>query len=85
MRHVWSYIHQVGDALTALTLGIALEEFTNLEEKHHKDRFRKLRLSPRQETNAEGTYRGNGHEEVLIEGITFEDSFPCLVQCFVTY
>ena len=85
MCNIWSYVHQMCDALTALALGVALEEFTHLEEEHHKDRFGEFRLSPRQETDAESTNGGNGHEEVLVESITVGDSLPCLVQRLMAY
>ena len=83
MGHIWTDVHQVGDALAAFSPGIALEEFSDLEEEHHKDRLRKLRLGPRQETDAERTDGSNRHQEMLVEGITLHDSVPSLMQRLV--
>ena len=79
MGDVWTDVHEVGDAVAALAFGIALEEFTDLEEEHHEDGFWELRLSPRQETDAEGANGGNGHEEMLVEHLTLSDTLPGLM------
>ena len=84
MRHVWPDVHQMGDARTALAFGIALEELTDLEEEHDEDGLGELRLSPGQETDAEGTDGSDRHEEMLVEGITMGDSLPRFVQGLVT-
>ena len=83
MRHIGSDIHQMRDAIAALTLGIPFKEFADLEEKHDKNGLRKLRLCPWQEADAEGTCRSNRHEEMLVEGITLCDSLPSLMQRLV--
>ena len=59
MYHIRSDVHEVGNALTALSLGIALEQLSHLEEQHDEDSLRKLRLGTRQETDAEGTDGGH--------------------------
>lgn len=84
MSHVRTDVHEVGDTLTALSLGIALEEFTNLEEEHDEDRLRELRLCSGQETDAECTDGGNGHEEVLVKGIPMHHTLYCLFQCVMS-
>ena len=73
------------NALTALSLGIALEQLAHLKEQHDEDRLRELRLGSWQESDAEGSDGGNGHEEMLIEGITMQHTFGCLLQRFVAY
>ena len=62
------------NTLTALPFSITLKEFAHLEEKHHKDSLRKLRLSSWQEANAESAYGGYGHQEMLIEGVALQQS-----------
>ena len=69
MRYIWSDIHQMGNAVAALTLGIALEELAYLEEEHHEDCLRELGLSPRQKAYSQGTNGSDRHQEVLIKGI----------------
>ena len=85
MRNIWTDIHQVGNTFAALALGIALEEFTDLEEEHDEDGLRELRLCPRQETDAKGADGGDGHEEMLVEGIALQDALPSLMQRLVAY
>ena len=85
MRHIRPYIHQMGDTVAGLTLGVALEELADLEEEHHEDRFRILGLGFGEETDTEGTDGGDGHEEVLVEGIAVGDALPSLVQRLVAY
>ena len=85
MRHIWTDVHEVGDAVAALSLGVALEEFTHLEEEHHENSLRELCLSPRQEADGQGTNGSNRHEEMLVEGITMSDPLPGLMQCLVAY
>ena len=85
MRHIRTDVHQVGDAVATLALGITLEEFTDLEEKHHEDGLRILRLCSREETNTEGTNRGDGHKKVFVEGIAVDDTFPRLVKSLMAY
>jgi hypothetical protein len=74
----------MGDTGTALPFSITLEEFAHLEKEHHKDSLRKLRLSPWQESNTEGTYRGHRHQEMLIEGVTMKDTLHSLVERIMT-
>ena len=84
MSNVGANIHQMGDAITTLTLGIALEELANLEEEHDKHCLGVLRLSTRQETDAEGTDGGDRHEEVLVEGVALKHTLDSLFQRVVT-
>ena len=84
MGHVGTDIHEVGDAVTALSLGIALEKFTYLEEEHHEDSLQILRLGIRQETDAEGTDGSHRHQQVLVECLALRDTFPCLVERLVS-
>ena len=85
MRHVGPYVHQMGDAVTAPALGIALEELAHLEEKHHEHGLGELGLGARQETNAKCADGGDGHEEVLVEGVAVGDALPCLPECLMPY
>ena len=62
----------MGNTVTALSLGIALEEFAYLEKEHHKHGLRKLCLCPWQETDAERTDGGYRHEEMFVEDISVE-------------
>ena len=85
MRHIRADVHQMGDALPALALSITLEEFADLEEKHHENGLRELGLCPRQETDAEGTDSGDGHQEVLVERVAVGDALPRLMQRLMAY
>ena len=85
MCHVGTDIHEVGNAVTALTFGIALEEFANLEEQHDEDGLRIFCLGTRQETDAQGSDGSYRHEEMFVEHVALRDAFPCFVQCLVTY
>ena len=85
MRHVRPYVHEVGDAVAGLALSVTLEEFTDLEEEHHEDGLRVLGLGTGEETDQEGTDGGDGHEEVLIEGVAVGDTLPGLVKRLMTY
>ena len=80
MGYVRTDVHQMRNTLTTLPFGITLKEFAHLEEEHHKDSLRKLRLCSWQETNAESAYGGYGHQEMLIEGITLQQPFSSLLQ-----
>ena len=75
----------MGNTLTALPFGIALEEFTHLEEQHDEDSLGKLCLGTRKETNAEGTDGGYRHQEMLVESIAVHDTLCCFHQRLVTY
>ena len=85
MGDVWTDVHEVGDAVTGLAFGVALEEFTDLEEKHHKDCLRVLGIGTRKETDQQSSDGGDGHEKVFVEGVTVGDALPGLMQCLVTY
>ena len=85
MGHIRTDIHQVRNALTALPLGITLKQFAQLEEKHDKHRLWKFRLSTWQEADAEGADSSYGHQEMLVEGIAFQEALQRFLQCVVTY
>ena len=85
MSHIWTDIHQMGDTVAALAFGVTLEEFANLEEKHHENGLRKFVLGTRKEADAESSDGGNRHEEMFIERIATGDTFPSLMQCLVAY
>ena len=84
MRHIRTDIHEMGNAVTALALGIALEEFTHLEEEHDEDRLRKLTLGSWEETDAEGTDGGDGHQQMLVERLAVEEALDGLLQSAYT-
>ena len=83
--HVGANLHQVLDAVTALALGIALEELSHLEEEHHEDSLGKFRFGSGHEANAERAQRGHRHQEVLIERLAPPDAFPRLAQRLSAY
>ena len=85
MRHVRPYVHQMGDAVTALAFGVALEEFTDLEEEHHEDGLGVLGLGTGEKTYQQGTDSGDGHEEMFVEGVAVGDALPGLVERLVAY
>ena len=85
MRHVRPEVHQVSNAASALSLGIALEELANLEEQHDENRLGKLRLGARQETDAESTDGGHRHQEVLVERVAVSHTIDGLLQRLVAY
>ena len=74
----------MGNAFTALSFGIALEQLAYLEEEHHKDRLRKFGFRPRQEPDAERTDGGYRHQEMLVESLTLGQSLDGFLQCVVT-
>ena len=74
----------MGDAVATLAFSKTLEEFTYLEEEHHENSLWKLRFCTRQESDTEGSDGGYRHEEVLIEGITVEQTLYCLLQRVVS-
>ena len=65
----------MGNTRAAFPFCISLEQFANLKEKHDEDGLRKLRLRTWQEADGQCTQCGNGHEEMLIEGITMGKTF----------
>lgn len=73
------------DTVVTLSLSIAFEEFTHLEEKHNEDSLSKLSLLARKETDAQGSYGGNGHQEMLIEHIAMSNTLGSLAQGVMTY
>ena len=84
MGHIRADIHQMCNAVAALTFGIALEQFANLEKEHHKDCLGKLGFSPRDESDAEGTNGGYRHQEMLVESFALCQSLDGFLQCVVT-
>ena len=75
----------MGNAATTLSLGVALEEFANLEEQHDEDGFGELCLGTWQETYGKGADGGYRHQEMFVEGIAVHQSFDGFLQRFVTY
>ena len=85
MYHLGPDIHQVGDALPALPLGIAFEQFAHLEEEHHEDRLRELRLGSWHETDGECTDGGHCHEEILVQRFAVQQTFRGFLQRLESY
>ena len=75
----------MGDAFAAPALGIALEQLADLEEQHHEHGFRKLGLRARQEAYAERAYGGDGHQEVLVEHVSFDYALRGLHEGLAAY
>ena len=69
MGRIGPDVHQVGDRFPAAAFRDALEELAHLEEQHDEHRLGELRLGARQEADGERAQRGDGHEEVLVEGL----------------
>ena len=53
MGCVGTDIHQVGNTLAAVSLGLFLEPFSQLEEKHDKHSFGELRLGTRHKADSQ--------------------------------
>ena len=85
MYHLRPDVHQVGDALSALPLGIAFEQLAHLEEEHHEDRLRELRLGSWHETDGERTDGGHRHEKVLVQRFAVQQSFCGFLQRLEAY
>lgn len=85
MYHLRPDIHQVGDALSALPLGIAFEQLAHLEEEHHEDRLQKLRLGSWHETDGKRTDGGHRHEKVLVQRFAVQQSFCGFLQRLEAY
>ena len=65
----------MGNRFAALSFGISFKEFANLEEEHHEHGFGELGFCTREESDAERTQCGDGHEEVLVERFALHDPF----------
>ena len=75
----------MGDAATALSLGIAFEEFTYLEEQHDEDGLWELGLGTRQKTDGKSADGSHRHQEMLVEGIAVGHTLDSLLQRLVAY
>ncbi len=73
-------LEEVLDALAAASLGDAFKELADLEEEHHEDGFGELRLGTGQEPYAERADGGDGHQEMLVEGLAVQDAFGGLLE-----
>ena len=85
MYHLGPDIHQVGNALSALPLGIAFEQLAHLEEEHHEDRLGELRLGSWHETDGECTDGGHRHEKVLVQRFAVQQTFRGFLQRLESY
>ena len=85
MSHVWTDIHQMGNAVTALVFCIALKQLANLKEQHDEDCLGKLRLCTRKKTNAKGSDGGYRHQEMLVKGVAMSYTLSSFLQGVVTY
>ena len=73
------------NTLTTATFGIALKQFTHLEEQHDEHGLRELRLGSWQEPDAQRPDGGDGHQEVFVQCLAVQQSFGCFLQRVVTY
>ena len=73
------------NALTALALGIALEQFANLEKQHDKHGLRELRLCSGQEADSQGSNGSHRHQQMLVEGLSFCYTLHRFLQGIITY
>ena len=85
VRHVGTDIHEVGNAVAAFSFGIALEQFSYLEEKHDEYRFGESGLRAGKESYAECPYRGDRHKEMLVEGVAVRDALDGFLQRVEAY
>ena len=79
------YLHQVRNAVAALTLSITLKQLTHLEKQHHKHRLGELCFGPWQETYTQGADGGNTHQEVLVKRLALQQTLSRLLQGIMTY
>ena len=84
MGNIGTDVHQMGDALTTLALGIAFEKLAYLEEKHDEHRLGVLRLGSGKEADAESANGGDGHQKMLVESLAVSQPFGSLLQCVET-
>ena len=84
MGRIGPDVHQVGDRFPAAAFRDALEELAHLEEQHDEHRLGELRLGARQEADGECAQRGDGHEEILVQGLAVHQRLGRLRQCFPT-
>ena len=80
MGRIGPDVHQMGDRFPAAAFRDALEQFAHLEEQHHEHRLGKLRRGARQEADGERAQRGDGHEEVLVQGLAVRERLGRLRQ-----
>ena len=85
MRHVWTDVHQMGNAVTALVFCIALKQFANLKEQHDKDCLGKLCFCTRKKTDAKGSDGSYRHQEMLVKGVAMSHALGSFLQGVVTY
>jgi hypothetical protein len=77
-------VHQVLDAVAAAALCDAFEEFSYLEEKHYEYGLGEGCPSTGKEADEKGTEGGDGHQEMLVEGVAVCDAFGCFTKGFVS-
>ena len=80
MGRIGPDVHQMCDRFPAAAFRDAFEQFSHLEEQHHEHRLGKLRRGARQEADGECAQRGDGHEEVLVQGLAVRERLGCLRQ-----
>ena len=71
-------VHELRDGRAALVLGEVLEELAHLEEEHDEDGLGELGLTAWDEADEKRAERGDGHEEVLVEGLSPDDALAGL-------
>ena len=67
MGGIGAHLYEMGNAIAAAALGVALKELAHLEEKHHKDRLGKLGVGAGHEPDGEGTDGGDCHQKIFVE------------------
>ena len=70
----------MSDGFPGPAFGYAFEEFPDLEEQHDEHRLRELRPGAGKETDGERPDRGDGHEEILVQGLPVQQGFRSLTQ-----
>ena len=80
VRRVGADVHKLADGLPAPVLRDALEQLSHLEEQHDEDGLGEHRLAAGDEPDQQGAHSRQGHEEVLVKGVTFRDVFDGLRQ-----
>ena len=80
MGGIGAHLYEMGNAVAAAALGVALKELAHLEEEHHKDRLGKLGVGAGHEPDGEGTDGGDCHQKVFIEHASMHYALGCLAQ-----
>ena len=77
-------VHHGRDGAARTTHRIVFEESSHLVEEHHRRALGHVRLGLGKEHQGKGADGGDGHEQVLVEGLPVDDAVPGLGQHVVS-